>query len=116
VKNRVVLSGLTPQMWNDKHVKLINKFIHNKLQQFLLLYVDDQAGLTLRTSVPTFSVEEMAYFAREENAVITEQNFIRVVQFGTIRGNYINGLLRAMHDMYAPLFFENRTWPDSILK
>lgn len=115
VKSRVVLSGLTPVMWTERHSATINRFINDTLQQILLLYIDKQSGLTLCTSLPTFPVEEVAYFAREENADINEENFVRVVQFGTVQGNYVNGLLRAMHDLYAPTFFENKIWPDSIL-
>lgn len=102
-------------MWKDEHAAMINNFITDSLQQILLLYVDRECGLTLCTSLPPFPVEELAYFAREENARIDKENFIRVVQFGTVRGNYVDGLLRSMHDLYAPTFFENETWPDSIL-
>lgn len=115
MKKRVVLGGLTADMWTDRHTSIINRFIGNPNQQILLLYMDQQNGLTLCSSLPTFPVSEIAYFARDENAEITEENFPRVVQFGTVHGNYVNGLLRVMHDLYAPTFFENQTWPDSIL-
>ena len=110
-----MLGGLTDDMWTDRHTSAVNKFIANSNQQILLLYIDQQNGLTLCTSIPTFPVEEIAFFARDENAEITKENFIDVVQFGTVQGNYVNGLLRTMHDLYAPTFFENQTWPDSIL-
>ena len=103
-------------MWKDHHVSTVNKFISSPNQQILLVYMDQQNGLTLCSSIPPFPVEEIAFFARDENAEITEENFIRVVQFGTVQGNYVNGLLRTMHDLYAPTFFENQTWPDSILE
>lgn len=94
----------------------INKFLKNTQQQLLLLYIDKESGLTICASLPPFAVDELAYFVREANASVTEENFIRVVQFGTVRGNYVDGLLRAMHDLYAPTFFENQHWPDSILE
>ena len=102
-------------MWTEDHDATINSFIKNTLQQVLLIYVDQENGLTLCTSMPTFPVEEIAYFAREEKAHIDPENFIQMVQFGTVRGNYVDGLLRSMHDLYAPTFFGNQTWPDSIL-
>ncbi len=115
MKKRVVLSGLTDDMWTDRHTSTVNKFISNTNQQILLIYIEQNA-LILCTSIPTFAVEEIAFFARDENAEITEENFVQVVQFGTVQGNYVNGLLRTMHDLYAPTFFENQTWPDSILE
>ena len=111
----MVLSGLTPDMWRDEHTDTINKFLIDPSQQLLLVYIDEQNGLTLCSTVPTFAVKEMAYFAREENASLTTETFIRLVQFGTVKGNYVDALLRRMHDLYAPTFFENRSWPDSIL-
>ena len=102
-------------MWTDTHTAQINHFITDVFQQALLIYIDKETGLTICSSMPPFPVEELAYFAREENARITRENFIRVVQFGTVRGSYVDGLLRAMHDLYAPTFFENKSWPDSIL-
>lgn len=102
-------------MWTDSHSTEINQFLTDKNKQILLVYVDEQRGLTLCSSFPTFTVEQMAYFARGENTVINRKNFLRVVQFGTVRGNYVNSLLRSMHDLYAPTFFENHVWPDSIL-
>ena len=42
-------------------------------------------------------------------------NFHKVFQFGTVQGFHVDTLLRIMHGLYAPAFFSNSTWPDSIL-
>lgn len=115
VKRRTVLNGLTSDMWNDEHEDLINKFVTDPSEQLLLVYIDEQNGLTVCSKLPPYDVEELMYFAREENAVITPENFARVVQFGSVHGSYVDSLLRTMHNLYAPTFFENSTWPDSIL-
>ena len=115
MKSRTQLNGVTPEMWTSEHDSQINHFIVNPLEQLLLIYVDKQNGLTLCSSLPPIKVEEVAYFAREENAEVTLENFPEVVQFGTIQGSYVDTLLRLMHNVYAPTFFENSTWPDSIL-
>lgn len=115
MKRRVVLGGLTGDMWTDQHTAAINRFLSDAYQQLLLMYIDEQSGLTLCSNLPTFAVEEVAYFARQQNVVVDKENFLRAVQFGTVQGNYVNGLLRIMHDLYAPTFFENRVWPNSIL-
>ena len=77
--------------------------------------MDKQNGLTLCAHIPSFRVEEIAYFVRVDDTDICKENFVQVVQFGTVHGSYVNGLLRTMHTLYSPTFFENKEWPDSIL-
>ncbi len=115
LKSRTVLNGLLPEMWTPEHDAQITDFITDCSEQLLLLYIDEQNGLTACSQLPPHLVEEVAYFAREENAEVTKKNFSAVVQFGTIQGSYVDTLLRSMHDLYAPTFFENASWPDSIL-
>ncbi len=115
MKSRVVLSGLNPEMWTSNHEALIDMFISNTSQLLLLVYVDEQSGLVVCNTLPAFQLEEVAYFVRNENAEITHGNFIHIVQFGTMHGSNVDGMLRAMHNLYAPTFFENDSWPDSIL-
>ena len=115
VKNRTILNGLTADMWTEEHDSLITKFITDPTEQLLLIYIDEQNGLTVCSVLPPYNVEEVMFFARDENAQVTPTNFPRVVQFGTIHGSYVDSLLRTMHNLYAPTFFENTSWPDSIL-
>ncbi|KAJ7369518.1 Dynein heavy chain 2, axonemal [Desmophyllum pertusum] len=56
----------------------------------------------------------MTYMIRFENAVLNPDNIEQKLQLGTIRTNHIESLLRTMTNVYAPLFFGNRSWPDSI--
>ena len=51
---------------------------------------------------------------QEGTTEITPDNFLKVVQFGTVTGGQIESLLRMMTGIYAPTFFENTSWPDSI--
>uniref|UniRef100_H2ZI86 Dynein axonemal heavy chain 2 n=1 Tax=Ciona savignyi TaxID=51511 RepID=H2ZI86_CIOSA len=53
-------------------------------------------------------------FRTGQLAEITESNFTSVVQWGTLRAGYLDSLLRIMNGIYAPLFFKNKSWPDSI--
>lgn len=115
VKARTILKGLTSDMWNDEHDALITMFVTDPSEQLLLIYIDEQNGLTVCSVLPPHKVEEVMYFARHEKAEVTPENFPQVVQFGTIHGSYVDSLLRTMHNLYAPTFFENTSWPDSIL-
>ena len=113
MQERVVLTGLSSGMWTSEHNGVMTDFVMDTSKQVLLIYLDEQNGLMTCSTFPAFDVAEMAYFAREEYAAITMENLVEVFQFGTIHGTYVDGLLRTMHGLYAPTFFENQLWPDS---
>ena len=102
-------------MWKAEHNTLLTNFVTDRKEQLLAVYIDERYGLTVYKSVPPHKVEQLVYFMREENAHVTADNFHLVVQFGVIHGSHVDGLLRSLHGLYAPTFFEDTTWPDSIL-
>ena len=114
VKDCTVLGDLTPEMWTIDHANQISTFLTNPSYQLLLVYIDQQSGLSLCNAVPSSPVSQFAYFIRHGRAV-TVDNFHKVFQFGTVQGSHVDTLLRIMHGLYAPAFFSNSTWPDSIL-
>eukprot|EP00794_Sanderia_malayensis_P010712 gene10712-11859_t len=114
LKDMVSLSNLRPEMWTDSHLMVIEKFVSDTSQRALLLYVDSLAGFTVSESCPIFPVDELQYFIRKEGKPITSK-FQSVLQYGKIKGSYIESLLRHMSGVYAPMFFQNSSWPDSIL-
>jgi len=115
VRENTYLCNLTEKMWTEKHNKQIMEYLVDTTVQLLLIYVDSRNGLTLAKSVPPYQIEEVAYFIKPLNIEVTEDNFYSILQMGTAKGNFVDSLLRAMHDMYAPTFFESTNWPDSIL-
>ena len=115
IKERVTLSALKADMWTEEHDATIIKFLRDYTHRLLVVYVDKLLGLQVALSVPPHPVEEMTYMIRFENAVITPDNIEQKLKFGTIKANHIESLLRLMTNVYAPLFFGNKSWPDSIL-
>lgn len=113
IKERITLSQLNPEMWTAEHDDTIVRFIKDTDLRLLVAYVDKLLGLQVSTSIPPHPVEEMTYMIRRENAEVTPDN-IENLQVGTIRLNHVESLLRVMTNVYAPLFFGNKTWPDSI--
>ncbi|KAL5476031.1 hypothetical protein EMCRGX_G025933 [Ephydatia muelleri] len=113
VKDCTVLGDLTPEMWTIDHANQISTFLTNPSYQLLLVYIDQQSGLSLCNAVPSSPVSQFAYFIRHGRAV-TVDNFHKVFQFGTVQGSHVDTLLRVMHGLYAPAFFSNSTWPDSL--
>ena len=116
VKENVRLCNLTDKMWTAVHQRQIMEYLVDTSVQLMLVYIDTRNGLTLAKTVPAYQLEEVAYFIKPLNTEISEANFYSVFQMGTVKGNFVDSLLRAMHDLYAPTFFESSSWPDSILK
>ena len=115
VKENTRLCNLSDKMWTENHHRQIMEFLVDTSVQLMLIYIDSRNGLTLAKAVPAYQLEEVAYFIKPQHVEITEANFHSVFQMGTVKGNFVDSLLRAMHDLYAPTFFESSTWPDSIL-
>lgn len=116
IKERVTLSSLKSDMWTTEHDATILRFLKDSTLRLLVVYVDKLLGLQVALSVPPHPAEEMTYMIRFEDAVLNPDNIEQKLQFGTIRANHIESLLRTMTNVYAPLFFGNRSWPDSILE
>lgn len=102
-------------MWSNEHEDTIIRFLKNTNLTVLIACVDPRTGFHVCTQVPAYKMEEIAYLIRQQGVEITPENIGKKLQFGTIKGNYIESLLRVMTNVYAPLIFGNRTWPDSIL-
>ena len=115
IKKRVSLSLLKPEMWTDDHFEVIQSFVADTTKRTMICYIDSIAGFTISLTCPVFQVEELQYFIRKEGAQITPDNIGKTLQFGKIRGNYIESLLRMMNNIYGPHFFRNTVWPESIL-
>lgn len=115
IKDRLSLSKLSADMWNESHEIPIDNFICNG-QRMLVGYIDDINGLILAHSIPCVHCPELMFFIKKEsrNEAITPQNFLKQVQYGTVTAGHIESLLRIMTSIYAPIFFDNNTWPDSI--
>jgi dynein heavy chain len=114
IKERVCLAGLDHETWNESHDEPINAFLTDN-KRLLIVYIDRLGGLSCDNVVPYVTVGELAYFIkRYDGTLITYDNFQKTVQYGTVTGGHIQSLLRLMMGIYAPIFFENTSWPDSI--
>jgi hypothetical protein len=57
----------------------------------------------------------MTYFLKDSSDIITSENFYEVITFGTINDNIEGTMLNVLEHVYAPIFFSETSWPDSIL-
>ena len=115
IKLRVCLSDVTADSWTPEHILQLTNYVRDPSQQLLVIYNDPQRGLQLAESFPTTLVKELTYFIRVAPETLTSDNFLDVVQYGTLFPDHVACLLRLMHDIYGPTFFVNTSWPDSIL-
>uniref|UniRef100_A0A8C4S375 Dynein axonemal heavy chain 2 n=1 Tax=Erpetoichthys calabaricus TaxID=27687 RepID=A0A8C4S375_ERPCA len=114
IKSRVVLSGLKEDMWTEEHDQILDRFIKEDALRVLIVHIDPYIGLRVDFSVPAQIVDQLAYFIRKEGKVITVEEFETIVQFGSVRGPYIESVLRFMNGICAQHIFDNTTWPQSI--
>lgn len=103
-------------MWKDSHYDVIKRFIEDSSVRLIVAYIDPYKAFVIEHIIPNYTVEQLSYFIKgEQIAEVTVDNFHRVVQYGSVKGMHIESLLRMMSGIYAPIFFENTSWPDSIL-
>lgn len=114
LKERINLVGITDEAWTEAHDDMMEDFLTCE-STLLVAYMDTINGLTLETRVPFVTVDELIYFIRkQDNQIVTSENFLKLVQYGNVTTGHIQSLLRLMSGIYAPIFFENTSWPDSI--
>jgi hypothetical protein len=116
---------LKPDLWNESHDKKILEFLSNNERKLLIFYVDEpleddkppslviQTDMKIRNNIAQFSYLAKSYYSQEIN---NKESFHKYIQHGTFGGNHLRSLLRLCSGLYAPLFFDNKTWPDSELK
>ena len=115
IQDRVMLNSVTPDQWSETHFSVVDQFILEP-HTLLVAYIDGINGLMVDLVIPYGPVKELTYFVKKAGiGEVTPLNFLKVVQYGTVMGGHIESLLRLMTGIYAPIFFENTSWPDSIL-
>ncbi|CAF0814718.1 unnamed protein product [Didymodactylos carnosus] len=111
----VVLPGLEPSMWTDEIHRIIREYLSDPELRLLCFYIDRVTGLTAEYRVPTNPFSHLLYFMKNQSMRIVEkEQFVRDVQFGNFGGKHFSSLLRLMSGLYAPLFFGNKMWPETI--
>ena len=117
IKKRVILCKPVSDLWNEKHEEMIWQFVEDPYINLLVAYYDPISGLILEHRMPSHSSGHLCYFIKgTQTKEVTSDNFLKVVQYGSVKDTDIMAShLRLMTGIYAPMFFENTSWPDSIL-
>ncbi|XP_073510575.1 dynein axonemal heavy chain 2 isoform X2 [Phyllobates terribilis] len=114
LKQKIVLSRLTPEMWTAELDGALDRFAADITQETLSVYFDPHSGLHVEPNMPAQNVEQLIYFIRKDRVPLTPENLDETLQFGSVRGSYIVTLLRLMNGIYAPYIFSDNSWPESI--
>ncbi|XP_074657783.1 dynein axonemal heavy chain 2-like [Tubulanus polymorphus] len=115
IKERVTVTGLKEEMWSDQHYAIVDAFVVDNSRRLLIAYIDAINGLVIASEIPASGVDELTYFIKSDKPdALTADAFLVDVQYGTVKSAHIESLLRLMNGIYAPIFLENASWPDSI--
>lgn len=116
IKEQVHITGLEPSMWNEDHEKVLRLFVQDNddNNRLLLFFLDQQKNLIVSRAVPPYFVSQLFCLIRKKEQKILAADFSKCVQFQLIRANYCENLLRVMSGVYGPMFFHNKSWPESI--
>jgi dynein axonemal heavy chain len=118
-RTRIALPGYTPYSWKAEHCLALNDFIYSKRVSKLIVFMDPDSGLCVNTvnSAPPHTVKTLQYFLKtDENATITMDNVVDLVQYGTMRGSPVESLLQVMNSVFLPSLLANTKWPESVRK
>lgn len=115
VKGFTTLYDLREDDWNEDVKKVIIEYFLNKSAAVLSIYFDDST-LAAALGFPAVPVKDMTYFLKDDSTdIITPENFCEVVTFGTTNDSIEGTMLSVLQNVYAPHFFNETSWPASIL-
>nr|CAD7438230.1 unnamed protein product [Timema bartmani] len=114
VKKFTTLFDLQEIDWNEDVYKVIRDFFINPTECILTIFFDEDK-LSAKLGFPSKPAHDMTYFMKEPTDSITPTNFYKVINFGTIGPHVEGSILNVMENVYAPMFFNSTSWPDSIL-
>lgn len=118
----ISLPGLKTDMFEPNHISTIRDFLTLRVAHKLIIFIDNTLmppKLCVQSFLPNIMHEHMMYFIREpinEEIHIDELNFEDYIHYGTIGENAMENLLRTMHQLYVPLFLDNKKWPEGVRK
>lgn len=110
------LAGLEHSMWKDEHSETILNFIKccEEDKRILTFSINSSNELNVATQIPVNPVSQVFFIIRKKDTKILPENFCQTVSFQLVRSNYVESLLRMMSSVYGPMFFQNKSWPESI--
>ena len=114
VKDFTTLFDLRDEDWTPETEESIKSYFLTKTAIVLSIFYDNIV-LTATFGFPTKPVKDLTYFLKDSTEVTTAENFSDTMMFGTTNESIEGSILSVLENIYAPIFFSEKTWPDSIL-
>ena len=104
-------------MWKEQHETIISDFFKLRDKRLLVVYIDSNNELQTKFEIPSTNDNQFSYFIKSfySEEIKKKEAFYKHVQYGTFSGKHLLSLLRLTSGLYAPTFFGNNTWPDSMI-
>ncbi|CBY36333.1 unnamed protein product [Oikopleura dioica] len=115
-RNSVEISGWPIEKWTDEHhTKTVHDYCKGE-EPLLLIFLDKDEEIQMLNRVPqNFDSREFIYMIKKPEIEVTFENFFTEVQTGSIVGqSAVESLLRLMHGVYAPIFLDTTSLPETI--
>ncbi|KAI8799348.1 dynein heavy chain and region D6 of dynein motor-domain-containing protein, partial [Cladochytrium replicatum] len=118
IKSLVDIDGIDIHTWTPDHEERVRDFILGRGPRKLLAYVDPiSKSFFVGEPIPPAPVKHMMYFLTNSSDVLmTEENFERTCQYGSMSGKALDNLLRLMEGFYVPVILQNKQLPESLKK
>ncbi|KAE8744396.1 hypothetical protein FOCC_FOCC009000 [Frankliniella occidentalis] len=113
IKRCTTLFDLAEEDWNDEVYSVIKDYFELPGTEVLSIYFND-LKLEATLHIPTSPIRDLTYFIKDSNDIVTVENFHDFVMFGTMDTTVEGSLLAVLENVYAPVFFNTTTWPDSV--
>lgn len=120
MRNFTVLFDLRRDDFDGEVIDTIKEFVKSPVERLLTIcYNEDDLVATL--GIPDFTFDDLFYFLKQEDKFgnliqLTVKNFATSISCGSIDAPLEGSILRLMETLFTPEFYNNTSWPYSILK
>ncbi|KAL0267127.1 UNVERIFIED_CONTAM: hypothetical protein PYX00_009482 [Menopon gallinae] len=113
VKKFTTLFDMRDSDWKPEVEKTIRDFFMDPEIKMLVIYYDE-LKLCAAFEFPEVPVYDIMYFAKQSDKEINASNFHNEIMFGNFNNSVEGSILNILGNIYAPIFFNITSWPDSV--
>jgi dynein heavy chain len=115
-KNVLKISSFDASNLSEDSISLVQDFLSaSNLRKIVVYKISNVTWVT--SALPTQFDGQLLYLIRDSSdEPISESNFSQRVQYGKVSQNVMENLLQLIHNVYVPIFLDNKKWPDSVRK
>ncbi|XP_034231069.1 dynein heavy chain 2, axonemal [Thrips palmi] len=113
IKRCTTLFDLEEEDWTDEVYTVIREYFELPGTEVLSIYFND-LKLEATLTIPMSPIRDLTYFIKDADKIVSVENFHDIVMFGTLDTTVEGSLLAVLENVYAPVFFNATSWPDSV--